>query len=80
MKKEKLYTTDGESLRGYKIGDYYLLKQYTWGNKYNWIVTIQEYSYFNCELMDAIERKECFLVESMKDGIELINKKMEGNI
>lgn len=75
MKKEKIYYTDGK-LKGYKIGNYYLLKHYTWGNKYDWLVSTKNIVYMACELMDAIQKKECFFVDSFKIGVEIINKKM----
>ena len=74
MKKEKLYTGDGENLRGYKIGNYYLLKHYTWGNKYEWLVSIENNTYMECEIMEALENKKCFFVDSFKDGLEKIEK------
>lgn len=28
-----------DDIRGYKLGDWYLLKHYTWGNQYSWFIS-----------------------------------------
>lgn len=38
VKFEKIRDYD-DSVKGYRLGKYYLLKFYTWGNTYSWCVT-----------------------------------------
>lgn len=77
MKKEVLKKWNGD-VRGYKIGDYYLLKHYTWGNKYNWIISKEDfYAIMSCEVGKLFDEKRIEFVPSKKDGIEIILNRLE---
>ena len=77
-KFETIRDDDGD-VRGYKLGDRYLMKIYTWGNTYYWVVNKDgRRHYSQVEFSNAIASGEVEIVESCKAGkqrlIEL-NKK-----
>ena len=49
MKIEKIRDYDGE-IMGYKLGSFYLMKIYTWGNSYSWCINSDgRFYYYQCE-------------------------------
>lgn len=81
MKLEKLYDNDGE-VKGYKLGDYYLMKHYcsiTNNSLYTWIINKDGSNfYFNSEFDEAYNNGDIIIVENCKLGKqklrELANK------
>lgn len=70
----KLYDEDG-IIAGYKLGDYYLMKHYTFGNNYVWIINrTGDNFYLNCEICDLIENGKIILCENFKDGKQKLLK------
>lgn len=68
MKIEKLYDYDGQ-IDGYKLGDYYLMKLYTWGNHYEWIINkTGENHYYTCEFDKKLDNGEVILCDNFKQG------------
>lgn len=64
----KVYDCDGY-LNGYKMGEYYLMKHYTWGNKFDWIINkTGDTHYYEGEFWDKVDLKEVILCENFKDG------------
>lgn len=73
-KFEIIRDDDGE-VRGYKLGHHYLLKHYTWGNNYEWIInTTGKFFYYNWEFENAWRNGEIELVNSCKAGKEKLIK------
>lgn len=68
MKMNKVYDYDGD-LIGYEFNGYYLMKHYTWGNSYSWIINqTGEYVYCHCEFSRAYDRGEVIPVGNFKEG------------
>lgn len=78
---EKIRDSWGD-LKGYKLGDYYLLKRYGFKNNYSWILTKNYWmhSAFNVEFDRALDNKEVVLVWNCKRGKELLQKLAAGEI
>lgn len=80
MKLEKLYHFgDNKEVKGYKFGEYYLMKHYGWGNSYSWIINkTGENFYTSNEFSRAYDNGEVITVGSFKQGkqklIELASK------
>lgn len=62
LKLKKIYDWDNE-VAGYKLGDYYLMKHYYWGNEYQWIINKTGESYYH-----NYEKGDYITVRSFKDG------------
>ena len=64
------------SVDGYKLGKWYLMKHYYWGNSYEWIINDTGQNYFY-GYESISEMPNTFLVHSCKEGkqklIELNN-------
>lgn len=64
----KIYDCDGD-VRAYKLGEWYLVKKYTWGNEYCWIINKTGRSYtFNSEYFEAYDKGEIEPVLNCKQG------------
>ena len=64
---------DGD-VRGYRLGDYYLMKHYTWGNSYEWIINDNGQTHYYTYEGDKFET-----MPSFKAGVEvLLDKHIEG--
>lgn len=75
MKLEKIYWNNcGEKeLRGYKLGDLYLLKQYTWGNKYSWVISKEYFLHIGSyEIGKLYDEGKIIFVDSCKEGKEYL--------
>lgn len=69
---EKIRDTEGDVL-GYKLGEFYLMKHYTWANNYEWIVNKTGQShYFSCEFDNAMREGELILVDNFNDGKKML--------
>ena len=83
MKFEKIYWNIGDEkeLMGYKLGNLYLFKQYTWGNKYSWVISKEFYLHIgSCEIGKLYDEGKIMFVNSCKEGKEiLINKFKESD-
>lgn len=74
MKFEKIYDWDGE-VRGYKLGDFYLMKHYHWGNNYSWIINkTGDTFYFGYEWDKAVRSGEVEMVLTCKQGKERLKE------
>ena len=69
---------DGE-VRGYRLGDWYLMKIYTWDNTYSWVINkTGRRVYQDCEFWKLVDEGEVETVGSCKEGKERLielNKK-----
>ena len=76
MKKEKVRTSTGE-VKGYKIGDWYLIKQYNYfGSGYSWYISKEDHGQImSCVIGRLLDNKEIEFVESMKDGTRIIEER-----
>lgn len=80
MKLEKMveYLPDGtREILGYKVKgkELYLMKHYTWGNNFSWIInTDGTQHYYEHEFSKAVENKEVILCSSFKDGKQKLEK------
>ena len=77
MKIERL---NSSYVEGYNLGNYYLLKHYSWGNKYSWILSKKCTTYMNCEFNKAFDNGEIKFVGSCKHGKELLMKLFNNEI
>ena len=67
MKLEKIKVLPNET--GYKLGEWYLLKHYTWGNKYNWFIAKELYvAIMSCEIGKLLDENKIEFVSSFKEG------------
>lgn len=67
MKKiEKIESYCGET--GYKLGNYFLIKHYTWGNNYDWIISKEDKHFMSCEIQKEVDLGNIIFVNSCKDG------------
>ena len=61
MKKYRfeILRDDDGAVRGYKLGNHYLIKHYVWGNEYEWIINKdgKDY-YFAYEIMQLHDAGE----------------------
>ena len=74
IKFEKIYDDDGV-VSGYKCGELYIMKHYTWGNRYEWIVNKDGANhYFTCEFDKFVENGEVILCESLKDAKQKVKE------
>jgi len=73
IKLETLRDFDGE-VRGYKLGNYYLMKHYYYGNQYSWLVCKEDRNTWGYSLYDLINKGEVISVYSCKKGKELLVK------
>lgn len=63
----KLYDEDGE-VRGYKLGDYYLMKIYGWSG-YSWVINKDgRYHYSSVDYSNALANHEVESVDSCRAG------------
>ena len=70
----KLFNTDGE-VRGYELNGKYLLKHYTWGNKYSWMIADKDYyAIMSCELNKLLDNGNIRFVDNFKEGKEELSK------
>lgn len=79
VKFEKIYDEYDGLVDGYKCGEFYIMKYYTWGNNYNWIINKDGRNYyFNFEFDEEVRSGNVILCESLKDAKqkvkEMINK------
>lgn len=73
MRKVKGY--DGTTI-GYETNGWYLLKRYTWGNYYDWVITQdkRDRQCFMVEFDKKLENKQVRIANSYKQGIEEIKR------
>lgn len=73
---------DEDGVRGYRLGDWYLMKVWGWYNSYSWVLNkTGDAHYFYCEFSDLLETGEIELVGSCKEGkAKLIKKFQNDNI
>lgn len=80
MKKVKftrLYDDYGY-VSGYKCGKYYIMKRYTWGNAYEWIINKSgRCHYFEHEFWDEIESGRVILCENLKIAKQKVKEMIE---
>lgn len=68
IKFEKVKDGWGET-RGYRLGEYYLMKVYGWNNSYSWIINkTGDYHYSNYEFSMLLADGEVQLVKSCREG------------
>ena len=80
MKFEKVYSwwSIDKELIGYKLGDLYLLKNYTWGNTYDWVISKEKFIHIGSfEMGKLLDEGKIILVNSCKEGKELLLKSYE---
>lgn len=78
MKIKKIEDYCGEI--GYKLGNYFLIKHYTWGNSFDWIISKENKHYMSCEIQKETDLGNVIFVDSCKEGKERLlelNKKKE---
>lgn len=82
VRMEKLYDICGEEkdVRGYKLGNYYLMKIYGWANYYDWAITTKDFNtVFVSEEEQLIKNGTLRFVDNFKQGKkELIRLYEEG--
>lgn len=62
---------DEGNITGYNLGDYYLLKMYSWGNDYEWVLSQEEeYPIYHHERQKKIENGDLVFVDSFKEGMQ----------
>ncbi len=67
---KKLLDTDNK-VRGYEHNGKYLLKHYTWGNKFDWIISNKDFiKIMSCEITDLFDNGTIKFVDSFKQGKE----------
>lgn len=75
IKFEVIRDLDGD-VNGYKLGEWYLIKRYYWGNNYEWIINqTGETHYFDCEFSRAYSEGKIEIVSSCKRGKEILIKR-----
>lgn len=68
IKFEAIRDSEGK-IDGYKLGEYYLMKHYYWGNEYEWIInTTGKSFYFQTEFFNELHSGGIELVHSCKQG------------
>lgn len=72
--KNKLKKINSSYIEGYELGDYYLIKSYDWGNKYNWILSKECNYYGGIEADRELNKGNIKYVGSCKNGKELLVK------
>lgn len=80
MKFEKVYSdwSIDKELIGYKLGDLYLLKNYCWGNKYDWVISKEIFIHIGSfEFGRFLDEGKIILVNSCKEGKELLLKSFQ---
>ena len=68
LKIERLYDVDGE-IYGYKLGEWFLMKDYYRGNFYTWYIAKTDKRFSIFETCGAIKSGEMIIVSSYKVGI-----------
>lgn len=68
VKIERLYDVDGE-ISGYKLGEWFLMKDYYYGNYYSWYIAKTDKGFSHYETYDAIKSGAMIIVSSYKAGI-----------
>lgn len=69
-KFKKIYDSDNEVI-GYKLGKYYLMKIWGWGNRYDWAISDEPVcTYFLVEVDKRLEQGKMYFVNSCKKGKE----------
>ena len=78
MKIEKIKSS---YIHGYKLGRYYLIKCYEWGNYYEWIIS-DILDSFSCSIdrRKAYENKDIKYVDSCASGKKLLLQLENGAI
>lgn len=71
MKVEKIKSS---YIEGYTLGNYYLLKNYTFGNKYSWILSKECTYYGSYESDREYEQGNIKYVGTCSNGKELLKK------
>ena len=72
---KKLYNGYGE-IRGYEYNNKYLLKHYTWGNKYSWIIADKDYiAIMSCEIGKLLDNGNIKFVDNFKIGMKELGLK-----
>ena len=67
--KFEVIRNDENQIEGYKLGQYYLMKHYEWGNNYGWIINkTGQSSYFETDFWGDVESGEIVIVSSCKEG------------
>lgn len=60
-------------IEGYRLGNHYLMKHYTWNNNYSWIInTTGDNYYFGNEFWRLVDAGEIELALSCKQGKQRI--------
>lgn len=73
MKFERIY--DDNEIKGYKYGNYYIMKCYFWANNYDWIINqTGDNHYCNVEFWEEIEKGNVVLCDSLKDAKEKVKQ------
>ena len=78
--KRSCWSEDSETI-GYKLGNYYVLKQYLWQNIPTWIVSDEKKTYsFNCEFDREFNNNKFGLVRNCTRGKEILVKLYNGEM
>lgn len=72
-KLETLRDFDGE-IRGYKLGQYYLMKRYYYNNTFSWLVCKEDRNTWGFNLGDLINKGEVIPALTFKRGKALLIK------
>lgn len=71
--KFEIIRDSNNDVNGYKLGEWYLVKHYYWGNSYEWIINnTGETHYFNYEFSRAYSEGKIEIVSSCKKGKEVL--------
>ena len=80
MAKFEIIRDNENAVQGYKLGSHYLVKVYSWGNNYDWVINqTGQISYFEGEFSEALANGEVELVSSCKEGKERLVALAEQN-
>lgn len=74
---KKILDYDG-TVKGYQIGNYYLLKRYTFKNYFDWIITknFDDANLMMCEFDKKVNNNEIEFANSFKEGKEILLKRI----
>lgn len=77
--KFEIIRDDDNEVRGYRLGNYYLMKYYTWMNNYNWIINKDgKYHYFDIDFSRAIDNGDIEIALSCKQGKQRLIELAQG--